>query len=218
MKIELAPNEQPLFNEIHSTSEKLKKAFSSFRSSDEEVRGWINEAGQKSHQLHMLLKGRGLEPKHHKYMVDNRGYQPDDPNFYLHFHPIEDLLKFIQDTSANDDPIDVTLGHEFTFRVYSSRWGHDDLYRIKRTIDGWDIFNLSGGACDKGGRPHLMENLRHDSIEYPARLESRMEWLWDCAALKGLTAPMLQDALQELADWISQIEKAAPNSDVWEGY
>ena len=45
-----------------------------------------------AHDLHMLLKDRGLEPKHHNYMLKNRGVDPDDVEFYNHIHSVEDLL------------------------------------------------------------------------------------------------------------------------------
>jgi hypothetical protein len=152
-------------------------------------------------------------------MIENREMQPDNPDFYLHFHPLQDLLKFLEDEHANDDPEDQTIGTEFNFRVFSRRWGHDDTYKVTRTKDGWNIYHAAiGGPCDKGGQPFLFKNFHQDSIQYPAKLDGWMEWLWNQAAEKGLTAEQVQAALQELADWVSQTEKSAPSSDVWEGY
>jgi hypothetical protein len=39
-------------------------------------------------------------------MIKNRQSQPDEPHFYMHYHPIEDLLKFLDDPHANDDPVE----------------------------------------------------------------------------------------------------------------
>ncbi|MBT4288918.1 MAG: hypothetical protein HOD92_16450, partial [Deltaproteobacteria bacterium] len=110
-----------------------------------------DEMVKKSVKLHKLVK-----PKHHKYMIENRGYDPDNPEFYNHIHPIEDLIAFIDDPNANDDPEDVTIDHEFKFPVYTRRWGHEDFYKVVRTSSGWNIGHLRiKGDCDKGGRPAL---------------------------------------------------------------
>ncbi|WP_158498974.1 hypothetical protein [Methanosarcina barkeri] len=186
---------------------------------DNETEVLINEMGNYAHQLHMLLKERDCEPQHHKYMVENRGLQPCDPQFYNHIHPVEDLLAYLEDPHANDDPIDQTIGEGFEFRIYSRRWGHKDTYKIKRTENGWIVdFPLIGGPCDKGGRPFLFENFHHDSIQYPNALDSWMKWLWEQAASKGLSKEQVQTALQELADWVNNTEKNTPSHGVWESY
>lgn len=152
-------------------------------------------------------------------MIENREMQPDTLDFYMHFHPIQDLLKFLDDEHANDDPVDQTIGAEFSFRVYSRRWGHDDSYQVIRTKDGWDISHAAiGGPCDKGGNPFLFKNFRQDSIQHPARLDGWLEWLWNQAAEKGLTPAQVQAALAQLAEWVRQTEQSAPDGGVWEGY
>ncbi len=218
MSIELNAQEASLKHEIGALRDKARSALDEGRM-DEDVATVINKAGEKSHQLHMLLKARGSEPKHHGYMIENRGMPPDNPEFYLHFHPIEDLLKFLDDENANDDPVDQTINAVFTFRVFSNRWGRDDTYKVKRTKDGWDITHLAiGGPCDKGGQPSLFRNLQQDSIQFPAKLDGWMEWLWNQAAEQGLSDVQVQAALQKLADWVSQTEKSAPIGGVWNGY
>jgi len=218
MSIELNPNERLLRGEIEQRMEKARKAFAEPRA-DDEMTKWILEAGERAHRLHVSLKDRGLEPRHHAYMIKNRGLPPDAPEFYLHFHPIEDLLKFLDDEHANDDPEDTTIGSDFTFRVFSNRWGHDDTYNVKRTGDGWTITHIAiGGPCDRGGRPFLFENFRQDSIHYPEGLDGWMEWLWNQAASQGLTQQQVQEALQRLADWVSTTERNVPTGSVWESY
>lgn len=218
MSIHLQPNEEQLRSEIAERVNFLRKAFSDSRLG-EDVQKAILEAGERAHRLHMLLKARQSEPKHHEYMIRNRELPPTDPDFYMHFHPLEDLLKFIEDPHANDDPVDQTIGEEFEFRVFSRRWGHEDTYRITRTEEGWDVRNLViGGPCDKAGHPSLFHNFEQDSIAYPATLDSRMEWLWNQAKNKGLSKEAVQNALRELAGWVSLTEKSAPDSGIWEGY
>lgn len=43
-------------------------------------------------------------------MLENRGVPVEDIEFYNHIHPVDDLLKFIDDINANDDPEDTTIG------------------------------------------------------------------------------------------------------------
>jgi hypothetical protein len=150
-------------------------------------------------------------------MYENRRVSPDTPEFYEHIHPIEDLLKFIDDPTANDDPIDQTIGEAFDFPVYSRRWGRNDNYKIERTKDGWNIdyFGI-GGNSDKSGYPYLFKNLEQDAIEYPNSLGRKMEWLWEEAKENGLSKDDVQEALNELAEWISEVEKKSPRKGVWE--
>lgn len=178
----------------------------------EHAKSW-EQMVSKAIELHKLVK-----PKHHKYMIKNRGCSPDDPEFYNHIHPIEDLLAYMDDPHANDDPEDQTIGHEFTFRAYSRRWGHYDTYQIKRTETGWNVSHISiGGGCDKDGKPYLYENLNHDSINYPEELPGYMEWLWNRAQEQGLRHDEVQSAFDQLSEWVSICEKNSP-SGIWEGY
>ena len=178
----------------------------------------LQEAGERSHRLHLLLKARGLEPKHHSYMTKNRGMASDDPEFYYHFHPVEDLLKFVEDPHANDDPEDITIGAQFTLRIFTRRWGHDEVYRFTRTATGW-IFDAHGsGPCDKGGNPLLFSNLDHDSVFYPEGLSGWLEWLWTQAEQNGLTQAQVQQGFDDLGDWIRLIEQNVPSGPIWQGY
>lgn len=218
MSIKLYAHEKKIRDEIVERMDKARKAMAESRI-DDQVRTWIMEAGKLAHELHKQLKIRGHEPQHHKYMIKNRGMNPNNPEFYMHFHPIEDLLKFLDDEHANDDPEDQTIGAKFTFKVFSNRFSHEDTYAVERTELGWKIVNIAiGGPCDKGGNPFLYMNFRQDSIQYPAGLEGWMEWLWKQAAEEGLTQKQVQDGLNQLADWVSKTEKNTPKGGVWKGY
>ena len=218
MSIQLTQPEEMLRGEIEKRMDKARESFKESRLGDD-VTELIFEAGKIAHELHVSLKNRGIEPKHHAYMISNREMPPDNPEFYMHFHPIEDLLKFLDNPNANDDPVDQTMGAHFTFRVFSNRWGHEDTYKLQRTQDGWVIMHIAiGGPCDPGGRPFLFDNLRQDSIHFPAGLDDRMEWLWHQAGTKGLTHEQVQEGLQQLGDWVSTTERSIPTHGVWEGY
>lgn len=169
---------------------------------------------QKAVELHTLVK-----PKHHDYMIRNRGCSPDDPEFYNHIHPIEDLLAFMDDPHANDDQEDITIGHDFTLPVYIRRWEHKGIYKLKRTDSGWYVdYPSISGNCDESGNPFLFENLNHDSVNYPEELSGYMEWLWEQAAEKGLSHEQVQNALDELGEWISTCEKNSPKGEIWEAF
>lgn len=179
----------------------------------------LSEMAQKAHELHVYLKDKGYEPVHHNYMLKNRVVPPEDTEFYNHIHPIEDLLKFIDDPNANKDPEDVTIGEKFTFRVFSHLWGHNDTYHLTRTKDGWTVrFRESSIPSDRGGHPGLYYQFDHDDIDYPRNLPYMLRWLWDRARDKGLTKEQVQEAIDELANWISEIEKQSPKGEVWQAW
>lgn len=178
-----------------------------------------SDMAKKAHDLHMQLKKAGTEPVHHRYMVQNRGVRPDTLEFYEHEDAVEDLLSFLEDSTANQDPVDLTLEHEFTFAVYSRRWGHDDTYYVKRTRTGWYISHLRiKGPCDKAGVPYLFRNLEQDHIEYPLQLGNRLEWLWTQAQEQGLAHETVQACLNQLAAWVNTTEREAPSGDIWDEY
>lgn len=217
MSIELTGDEEKLRQEILKQLETVNYLLRNYRM-DEKVQTLIEKMGNDAHELHMSLKKNGYNPQHHKYMLENRGVDPENPQFYMHVHPVEDLLKYIDNPHANDDPKDQTIGQEFEFRVYSRRWGHEDTYCFKRTAEGWNVNFCRGGPCDKSGRPFLFESLNQDLIQYPRGLGGWLEWLWEQAASKGLSKSEVQSALNELANWVSITEKNSPSGGVWEGY
>lgn len=174
-----------------------------------------DEMVSKAILLHKIVK-----PKHHRYMIENRGCLPDNPEFYDHIHPIEDLLAYMDDPHANDDPEDQTIDHDFYLEVYSRRWGHNDRYILKRIPNGWFIKSLimtNSGECAKDGTPYLYKNLEHDSINYPHALPEYLEALWSKAHNDGLSHDEVQEALNQLSKWIIICEKNTP-SGIWEGY
>lgn len=217
MKLDLEPNEKKLYDKISNLVNEIRIGFKKYESNDD-LNKKITKASEYAHELHMQLKKRGHEPKHHNYMIINREMNITDPKFYNHFHPLEDLLKFISDTTANDDPQDITVGKEFDFKVCSPRLEYDDSYTFIRTEDGWKIeFMGIGGLCDIGGHPYLFENLEHDGISYPSDLDVYIEFLWLAAKNKGLTKEQVQEALTQLADWVKTVGKNAPKTNIWKG-
>lgn len=211
--IELNQSEEALRKELHSICADVWRLFEDKSSTFDrkQFNKLYTTMAQKAHQLHMSLKNRGIEVKHHNYMLKNRGCNPESIDFYEHIHPVEDLLDFIDDDDANNDPVDQTIGEKFELNIYTRRWGHKDCYQIERTESGWRISILSfSGDCTKDGYPVLYSALDHDGVCYPKQTNIFLEWLWDKAHEDGLSKEEVQEALNEIGQWISNCEKKAP--------
>jgi len=212
MKVNLNPEQEKIREYIQKLYDEATEYFKgkSLDIPSNRMEEIINEMGELGHKLHMQLSPR---PKHHKYMIENSGMQPEDPTFYYHIHPIEDLLKYLEDVHANDDPEDITLNEKFEFKVYTRRWGHHDLYQITRNKDGWFISHLShSGQGGKNAEPILSYILRHDSVSYPQNLANIMEDIWSRAEDEGLTKVQVQEMLNQVAEWINIVETNYPEN------
>lgn len=204
---ELKENLQKVNQELYAILKKETKP-PTYR----EITALHDEMAKIAHELHMSLKNSGYEPKHHKYMLENRGVPVEEVEFYNHIHPVEDLLKFIEDVNANDDPEDTTIGEKFTLRIYTRRWGHYDHYSMTRTTSGWKfevMIKANSGDCTKDGSPYLFNALEHDSVCYPKQLNEFVKYLWDQAA-EGLTVQEVQECFDMLGEWISSCEMNTP--------
>lgn len=169
-----------------------------------QVQAIHDEMGRVAHKLHMSLDPY---PTHHSYMIENRGMPATDPKFYEHLHPCKDLLAYLQDPTANDDPKDHTMGDEFTFRVWTRRWGHYDTYHLTRNEEGWYVRFISKfGQGDRSGEPALQHALTHDSVSFPRTLDIKMT-IWEQAKNLGLTHDEVQAAINEVAEWVSETER-----------
>lgn len=151
----------------------------------------------------------GILPIISKYLMMNGGKIPEDDiiEFYDHFHMLQAMLKEIQgDGEIMTVNGDNNLDKEMSFSVYSRRWGHDDYYEIKRTIDGWSVDG--DGKCSKDGEGALFKKLHHDSIFFPEEaVRSALGNLWEEAEQSDMKIEELQEKIQQVADWISSVEK-----------
>ena len=209
-KIKLSDEQIILKNELTNLYEQIWRYINSYGESISavEAENLYLKMAQKAHELHMSLKVSGYNPKHHKYMIENRGCSPESIEFYEHVHPVQDLLAYIDDVHANDDPEDKTIDKTFIMRVYTRRWGHDDYYELKRTKKGWNIkFQGTVYSCDKSASKGLNKFLDHDGVCYPGKINIFFEWLWNKAADDGLSEKELQKAINKLGNWISVCEE-----------
>lgn len=218
--VDLQPIEEELRDKIAKDLSEIMSAIRAHRNVSDDA---IVQLGTDAATLHSLLRDRGIAVRHHKHMIQNRGLDPDDRQFYEHVHPVEDLLKFLDNVDANTDPEDQTIGHEFVVEIFSRRWGHTDSYRFERTPTGWQIGHMTETSTDKDGRSNgadgtgLYRMLDHDSINYPEELPGYLEYLWEQAAERGLGHDDVHGALKQLADWINLLERASPGG-IFRGY
>ena len=211
-KVVLIDKEIELFTRLEELVREERESIKNHEVWSEKQANRNKEMAESAHELHLMLKKRGIEPKHHRYMLENRAVPVDNIEFYNHIHPVEDLLAFIRDTDANNDPEDSTLGKKFKFKIYTRRWGHYDLYSIERTSDGWKFSGIAAynsGECDKSGKPYLYKTLEHDTVSYPHNLGQLLEWLWKRAA-DGLNEFEVQMAIDDIAEWINICERNVP--------
>lgn len=211
-KVELIGKEIEYFDKLELLVREARESIKKHELWGDKQVARYKEMAEYAHKLHFMLKNREIEPKHHKYMLENREVPVDDIEFYNHIHPVEDLLAFIRDVDANNDPEDSTMGKIFKFKIYTRRWGHYDSYSIERISSGWKfsgIADYNSGGCDKKGQPFLYQTLDHDSASYPYNLGELLEWLWNKAA-EGLSESDVQKAFEDIAEWISICEKNVP--------
>ena len=212
VKVELIGKEIENFDRLELLVREARESIKNHEIWGEKQAARYKEMAESAHELHLMLRTRGIEPKHHKYMLENREVPVDDIEFYNHIHPVEDLLAFIKDVDANNDPEDSTMGKIFKFKIYTRRWGHYDSYSIERISSGWKFHGTAicnSGECDKTGQPFLYRILDHDSVSYPYNLGELLEWLWGKAA-EGLSESEVQAAIEDIANWVSLCEKNVP--------
>lgn len=194
------------------------KKFGCFYEECENEENWMRFDAEKLNEIYDELKSVipilhwGALPIIDKWLMINGGRLPEDDliDFYNHYHTLTALYKELKGEGKCMSTIgDDTLDKEMTFSVYSRRWGHKDNYRIKRTVNGWYVSHIAiNGECDKDGSNILFANLKQDYIFYPEdAIKHAMEKLWEEADEGELDLEELQERLQQVADWITALEK-----------
>lgn len=165
----------------------------------------------------------GRLPIFNKYLIYNREKDPELEMMEFYEHP--DCLNALLNEVKNmgnflSNKSDDTLNKKIEFKVYTRRWGHVDIYSIKRTVDGWYCEYIANqGECKKNGEGGLFMNLDHDSIFYPKDgVLYAMEKLWEDADEGVIDFNELSNRMQEIADWISAVEKSISAQPEWVGY
>ena len=143
----------------------------------------------------------------------NSGQIPEENivDFYDHYHMLSAIMRDIQgDSEKMTRQGDKTLNQELTFSIFTRRHHCYDRNRICRTVDGWFVRYISiNGSCEKDGSGALIANLEHDCVFYPEDgFKHAMTELWNQAEEGELEIEQLQERLQQVADWISVVERA----------
>ncbi|WP_440970907.1 hypothetical protein ACSS6N_09470 [Peribacillus frigoritolerans] len=171
-------------------------------------------------------------PLYPEQTIMNSGIIPEEnpEEYYNQFHTIEDLYRVVFESGEivwNSVEGDINLNSPLKMRIYSSRWGHDDIYSVKRTMNGWNFKHLSYDFnCSKDGTLNSIKEdgfyriLAHDSIQYPYDgVKFALETLWKTADSTSMSIKELEIKLQDIGDWINAVEKATKNNQPnWVGY
>lgn len=214
MKVELSAEQSELKNRIQSKLEEILH-FLSLSREERQVQSYrhieqvYDEMGIAAHSLYLSLNPK---PKHLKKTVRLRKMTPGDPQFYQHIRPVQELLNYLNNQQANDEPCDQTLGETFYLNVFTRKWGKSDRYTLIRNEEGWLVRHSS--QTEQGGRdaePILSYVLRYDQVSYPRNLSTIMEDIWYRAAEEGLPCEKVQAMLNEVADWITMTEQNYPS-------
>lgn len=172
----------------------------------------LNRIYADLHETITILHWRHL-PILNKRLMINSGRIPEENvvAFYDHYHMLSVLM---QDIQGNGESMtrqgDETLEHEFEFSVYTRTHQTHGRYRIQRTADGWFAGHISiNGSCEKDGTGALTANLNHDCVFHPEDgFKYAMNELWEQVEEGELTLEQLQEQLQQIADWVSAVERA----------
>ena len=215
---------------LEAAQVRFEKTFGRFEDKYESGKHWdfdyrtLNEMYKTQLQHIVQVIHWGRLPIIPEYLMVNSGRIPENGiiDFYDHYHMLQQMRKDILGKGAvMNVKGDLTLDKEMTFRVYTRRHGHTYTYRVKRTVEGWEANHISiNGKCDKDGTGALLQNLHHDSVFYPEDgVKYALTGLWNQAEEGELSFEELQIRLQQIADWISTVEKAVGEGQPeWVGY
>jgi len=165
----------------------------------------------------------GRLPIFNRYLLYNRNVNPENNMVEFYDHPdcLTALLNEIKNKGiVLSNSSDASLNKKMNFEVYTRRWGHKDIYTIERTVDGWDCRHISiNGKCKKNGEGSLFLNLEHDGVFFPKEgVAYAMQTLWDDADDGKIDFDELSDRMQQVADWISTVEKSVNAQPEWVNY
>ncbi|QUE87979.1 hypothetical protein [Exiguobacterium alkaliphilum] len=223
-------------NDINSLNEEFESLYFKMKEhfrftkkvSDEDYERLLARAVEISSILHWAFL-----PLYEEQFLQNTGLIPEDNlnEYYNHFHAIEDLYRWIignKDWKSTQG--DINLNKNMRFRVYSSRWGHDDSYQVVRTIRGWQFTHLSYNNVEC--RPNatsintndntggLFSIFAQDSIQADLDgVKYAFEVLWNEANTTEMNIEDVQRKLDEISNWIEKIERAVKEGQPdWVGY
>ncbi|MGX6592753.1 hypothetical protein [Cetobacterium ceti] len=213
-KSEEVGNSIQLEDELKNIYEEMDKMLNKGVNNYEKFKDLVTQGKKIAKKLHWKYL-----PIYKETIIENRGTTPEDDIelYYDHFHTLEDLYEKITKKEQIGQIEKEALEKEYQFKVYSVRWNGYDNYKVKRTIYGWEINNVS---TLKDGTKSFFVNLDHDLIFYPEKgVKYALEILWNLADNGSIGNDEIQLKLQEIGDWISDVEKTLRrNQPLWSQY
>ena len=215
--VPLNSEEKCLRDQLVLMLETIDKKISVF-SSDKK---YFSQMCKVAHYLHLKLCQRGHEPKHHLYMIKNRGCKPEEREFYKHLDPIRDLIAFTFDINANDDTEDLIGDHVFPFNIevnnsfykfeiirfqagFILKWKNTDTTVSSSSLDSY-VYG-----------PYKAEFLQKNcDMICPHEFDSFMYYLFNQTKKRTVTIKVLAEAIEELRLWLCSINKNVPKSEFW---
>ncbi|PAD21310.1 hypothetical protein [Terribacillus saccharophilus] len=207
----------------------MQSHFESFKVDYKFIEQKLNQLSEVACKLHWFYL-----PVYDEEFIINRDVLPeaDISKYYDHFHSVEDLYSYIFERNKAFDwkstGGDLNLGHKLDFKVFTCRWGHYDNYTFIRVYNGWEISAMTGTVeCRPNGEAistrepsfnsGLYYILNQDSVQYPEDgVKYALSELWKEADSNEMSLEELQDKLHDIANWISEVEKAThDNQPSW---
>lgn len=146
-------------------------------------------------------------------IIKNIGYLPEDnvESFYENYHSLKELYDCIIGNNVEFKKLngDNTLNQPLDFDIYSSKNNSYTKYIIFRTIYGWKINNIESF---KNGK-NILKYLKNNNIFSPPEegICFSFEKIWDLADNGYLSLEELKNKIQDIAIWISDVEKIIKN-------
>lgn len=108
-------------------------------------------------------------------------------------------------------------------RIYSPRWGHEDVYELVLTRESLVVThgariakcNWRDNLDPEWSGESLDGTLRNDSIYAPSIFPRLIENAWEAWRNGELDASAVDTELNALADWLNEITHAKPDTDFW---
>ena len=165
----------------------------------------------------------GKLPIFNRYLIYNRKHDPEMEmiEFYNHIDCLNALLSELRNNGIKlSNESDKSLNRDVQFKVYTRRWRHEVNYIIKRTVDGWYCSHIAiNGKCKKDGTGGLISNLNHDCVFFPEDgVKYAMQKLWEDADDGRIDFDELSNRIQQIANWISTVEKSICSQPEWVNY
>lgn len=213
-----SPNQEELEGLLKENYKEIKNIYMNFEHI-QNAQQIINKTKKIAAKLHWIYTPIYLEQT-----IINSEIIPEEntEEYYNHFHTIEDLYRVIFENGGitwDNLEGDVNLNSPMKMKIYSTRWGHDDVYSVKRTVTGWNFKHLSydynclkDGTVSGDKKDGFYRILEHDSIQYPYDgVKNALETLWEEADSRSMSIKDLEDHLQDIGDWINAVERVTKN-------